>query len=94
MKHADSHTLTRLRPLLDRVRQRVPPLKEPKTGTFYLKSAAFLHFHDDPSGLFADLKVQGNWQRYPVNGEADYMALLHALDQQLPEATSAQFPSG
>ncbi|MGG6241069.1 hypothetical protein ACQ4N7_20800 [Nodosilinea sp. AN01ver1] len=86
MKHADSHTLTRLRPLLDQVRQRVPPLKEPKVGTFYLKSAAFLHFHDDPSGLFADLKVQGNWQRYPVNHEADYIALLQALDQQLPGA--------
>ncbi|PSR13349.1 hypothetical protein C8255_25385 [filamentous cyanobacterium CCP3] len=90
--------MTRLVSLLDRVRQRVPPLKEPKTGTFYLKSAAFLHFHDDSSGLFADLKVQGSWQRYPVNGEADYTALLQALDQQLPGAVSnapgAESPGG
>ncbi|MBE9157773.1 hypothetical protein IQ265_13200 [Nodosilinea sp. LEGE 06152] len=84
MKHADSDTLTRLKPLPDQVRQRVPPLREQKTGTFYLKSAAFLHFHDDPSGLFADLKVQGNWQRYPVNGEAAPADLLQVLDQQLP----------
>lgn len=87
MKHADSHTLTCLAPLLDQVRQRVPPLKEKGTGKFYLKSAAFLHFHDDPSGLFADLKIEGDWQRYPVNNAADYAVLLCALDQRLPRAT-------
>ncbi|WP_052049657.1 hypothetical protein [Leptolyngbya sp. KIOST-1] len=83
MKHAESHTLTRLAPLLDRVRERVPPLTEKSAGKFYRKSTAFLHFHDDPTGLFADLKVQGDWQRYPVNSEAEYQILLHALDRQL-----------
>lgn len=84
MKHADSTTLAQLAPLLDQVGRRVPPLNEKGTGRFYLKSVAFLHFHHDPSGLFADLKADGHWQRFAVNSEADYVILLNALDQQLP----------
>lgn len=83
MKHADSDTLTHLAPLLDQVRRRMPPLKEKGAGRFYFKSAAFLHFHLDPTGLFADLKVNGDWQRYPVNSHADYAILLQDLDRQL-----------
>jgi hypothetical protein len=60
MKHADSDTLAQLAPLLIQVRQRVPSLKEKGMGKFYLKSSAFLHFHQDPAGLFADLKVDGD----------------------------------
>jgi hypothetical protein len=89
MKHADSNTLTQLAPLLDQVRRRVPPLNEKGAGRFYLKSVAFLHFHHDPSGLFADLKAGGQWQRFSVNNEADYAVLLNALDQQLPPQESA-----
>lgn len=84
MKHADSDTLAQLAPFLTQVRQRVPPLKEKGVGKFYLKSSAFLHFHQDPAGLFADLKVDGDWQRYPVNSPADYSVLLAMLDLQLP----------
>ncbi|NJL48949.1 MAG: hypothetical protein HC929_17650 [Leptolyngbyaceae cyanobacterium SM2_5_2] len=83
MKHADSQTLARLEPLLEQVRQRVPPLKEKGEGRFYLKSTAFLHFHDDPAGIFADLKVNGEWQRYPVNTAAEQALLTQALDTQL-----------
>ena len=84
MKHANEETFAQLVPLLDQIRCRVPPLKEKGTGKFYLKSSAFLHFHDDPAGIFADLKVAGDWQRYPVNNDADYARLLSTLDQQLP----------
>ncbi|MBE9139630.1 hypothetical protein IQ254_20925 [Nodosilinea sp. LEGE 07088] len=84
MKHADSDTLAQLAPLLTQVRQRIPPLKEKGVGKFYLKSTAFLHFHQDSAGLFADLKVDGDWQRYPVNDLADYTLLLATLDLQLP----------
>jgi hypothetical protein len=86
MKHADRTALESLAPLLAQVRERVPPLKEPGAGRFYLKSVAFLHFHHDPAGLFADLKVNGAWQRYSVNSAADYRTLLEALDQQLPSS--------
>jgi len=83
MKHADQTTLAQLSPLLAEIRRRMPPLKEKGAGKFYCKSSAFLHFHDDPAGIFADLKVAGEWQRYPVNNDAEYRTLLAVLDQQL-----------
>lgn len=83
MKHANQDILAQLSPLLGQIRSRIPPLKEKGTGKFYLKSAAFLHFHDDPTGIFADLKVNGDWERYPVNTAGEYAALLAAIDQQL-----------
>jgi len=32
-------------------------LVERTPGAFYLKSKAFLHFHEDPSGIYADVKL-------------------------------------
>ena len=89
MKHATQDTLTQLFPLLQEIRSRVPPLKEKGLGKFYLKSVAFLHFHEDPVGIFADLKVQGDWQRVPVNTAAECTALLNTIDQQLFPKTQA-----
>lgn len=83
MKHADRETLNQIAPLLNDIRLRVPPLKEKQPGVFYLKSAAFLHFHQDPSGIFADLKVNGNWVRYPATQKNDWDALLTALNEVL-----------
>lgn len=85
MKHANQETLAQLSPLLQQIRSRMPPLKEKGTGKFYRKSTAFLHFHDDPAGIFADLKVAGEWQRWPVNTDAECTALLAAIDQQLSD---------
>ena len=56
MKHAGPATLDRLEPLLARIRA-IKALKERTRGVFYLKSKAFLHFHEDPVGLFADLRT-------------------------------------
>lgn len=87
MKHANEETLAQLTPLLEQIRRRMPPLREKGVGKFYLKSSAFLHFHDDPAGIFADLKVADDWQRYPANNDADYSQLLSKLDQQLPNSS-------
>ena len=57
MKHAGEEALATLAPLLVRVRQ-LEPLREMKPGIFYLKSRAFLHFHEDPKGLFADVRLE------------------------------------
>lgn len=83
MKHADSKALAQIASLLGDIRQRVPPLKEKQPGIFYLKSTAFLHFHHDPSGIFADLKVDGSWVRYPANNNNEWAALLAALDEAI-----------
>ena len=58
MKHASTQVLDTLAPLLERLRA-IPGLRERKPGTFYLRSGAFLHFHEDPAGLFADVKLDG-----------------------------------
>jgi hypothetical protein len=49
MKHAGPETFVLLASLLEKLRER-PLLKEKSPGVFYLKSRAFLHFHDDPAG--------------------------------------------
>jgi hypothetical protein len=53
MKHARAQTLQQLSDLLDQIRQR-KGLKEKKLGVFYRKSKSFLHFHEDPAGIFAE----------------------------------------
>ncbi len=56
MKHAGPDTLQSLAPLLARLRA-LPGLVERTPGCFYKGSKAFLHFHDDPSGIHADVKL-------------------------------------
>jgi hypothetical protein len=56
VKHADAVALHRLSDLLDQIRLK-GVIKEKKLGIFYRKSKSFLHFHEDPAGLFADLRV-------------------------------------
>ena len=88
MRHAGSTTLAQLGPLLDRVRA-LGRLAERRPGTFYLRSSAFLHFHEDPAGLFADLKADGKtFTRLPVNNatEQDALVALVALTLQPAQA--------
>ena len=56
MKHAGPAALDRLEPLLARIRA-VGGLREKSRGIFYLKSRAFLHFHEDPAGMFVDIRA-------------------------------------
>ena len=55
MKHASAATLDALEPLLAGLRG-VPGLVEKSRGVFYRKGRAFLHFHEDPKGLFGDIR--------------------------------------
>jgi hypothetical protein len=55
MKHATQTALDALEPLLVELRG-VSGLVEKSRGVFYRKSKAFLHFHEDPKGLFADVR--------------------------------------
>jgi hypothetical protein len=82
MKHASSEALRGLADLLDQIRAK-DGLKEKKLGIFYRKSKAFLHFHEDPAGLFADLNAGADFDRYPVNSQREWAALLLAIDRTL-----------
>lgn len=77
MRHASSDALDRLEPLLAELRG-LPAFAERKRGVFYARSVATLHFHEEPVGLFADLKQGGEWVRYPVNSGQEQAHLLVA----------------
>ena len=79
MKHAGEQALDALEPVLKVVRQ-CERLTEKKRGIFYRKREAFLHFHEDAGGLFADLKVvtSGEYVRFRVSTAAERNAFLAA----------------
>ena len=68
MAHADANALQRILPLLRQLRE-IKGLREVKPGIFYLRGAAFLHFHDEQGVLMADLKRPGGsgFDRYPLD---------------------------
>ena len=74
MRHATAKALDALEPLLQSIRQ-LPGLKETSRGVFYRKGRAFLHFHEDPAGLFADVRIGADFQRRCVNAPQDRLAL-------------------
>ncbi|HVO28304.1 MAG TPA: hypothetical protein VMW56_32275 [Candidatus Margulisiibacteriota bacterium] len=80
MKHAGPGALDALADLLEEIRGSAG-LREPKRGTFYRRSSAFLHFHEDPAGLFADLKISDTFHRFPVNTAMERRALLRRIAQ-------------
>lgn len=81
MKHAGQDALDQLAGLLNDLRK-VEGLVEKKRGIFYRKSRAFLHFHEDPSGLFADLRLAGGeFDRHDVTDKAGQAALLSLVQQ-------------
>lgn len=87
MKHAGPDTLARIVPLLEELRAR-PVLREPRPGVFELKSRAFLHFHDDPSGVFADVRLAGDFVRMPVTSSSEQADLLERIDDCLSDLES------
>lgn len=83
MRHAGAASLASLDTLLTRLRA-LGVLTERKPGTFYLRSSAFLHFHEDPAGLFADVKLDGrSFQRFAVDTPDEQAALVGRVTQLL-----------
>ena len=77
MRHARPEDLEAIASLLDDLRG-IEGLRERSPGTFYRGSHAFLHFHADPTGMFADLKVDGEFVRSRVTTAQEQGALLVA----------------
>jgi len=80
MKHAGAGALEVLNDLLESLRTRTA-LVERRPGIFYVGGKAFLHFHEDPAGLFADLRLDGDWRRFPVNSPGEGAKLLAVIDR-------------
>jgi hypothetical protein len=83
MRHARDAALDELEELLQEVRKRYPILRERKRGAFYRGGQGWLHFHEDPAGLFADLKMQGSFVRYRVSTRAERTSLLRHMRASL-----------
>ena len=80
MKHASAAALHGLSELLEQIRVK-EGIREKSLGVFYRGPKAFLHFHEDPAGLFADLRVGAEFERFPVNTKKEWKALLTAIDR-------------
>ncbi len=85
MQHATSETLESIDALLRQLRGR-QQLIERTPGCFYFKSKAFLHFHDDPSGIYADLKRDtAGFSRMRCTSREEQSKLIQCVDRALRE---------
>jgi hypothetical protein len=85
VRHAGQDAIRRLEPLLVRLRER-EELKEKGPGTFHLRSKAFLHFHEDPAGLFADVRLDdADFARHRVSTRREQADLLRRIDAKLAQ---------
>ena len=83
MKHAGPTALAELEPLLRRVREHAA-LVERSPGSFYRKSKAYLHFHEDPSGTYADVKLDlAGFTRVRATTRQEQAHLLSLIAQSL-----------
>ena len=81
MKHASPKTLESLDNVLRPLRAH-GALVERTPGSFYFRSKAFLHFHEDPAGLFADVKLDGTtFERMCINTRAEQTRFLTAVKE-------------
>jgi hypothetical protein len=87
VRHARAAALDELEPLILRLRQ-VDGLVERTRGVFYRKSKAFLHFHEDPSGLYADVRFAADFERFRVQTLAEQEALLEKVDRSSAEPSA------
>ena len=82
MKHAGEEALDNLESLLVALRG-LPGLQERKRGVFYRRSKAFLHFHEDPTGLYADLRLGEEFNRVQVTTGAERAAFMKHVRKAL-----------
>lgn len=89
MRHARPDTLQALEPVLRRLRA-LEGMRERSPGVFYVKSRAFLHFHEDPAGTFADIRTGPDWVRLPVMTQADADNIVGVASRELGLSTNDQ----
>ena len=78
VRHAGDDALDRLEPMLRQLRS-LPALREKKRGTFYRGSKAFAHFHEDPAGLFADVRLASEFERFDVTTPDRQRDVMHRI---------------
>jgi len=84
MKHAGEAALDTLEAVLSELRK-CEGIRERKRGVFYRAASAFMHFHEDPAGIFADVRTGSEWERLPVNTRSERGELLRRVRRALKE---------
>jgi len=82
VKHAGPEALDRLDALLHQVRQ-LDALRERKRGSFDSRFGVTLHFHEDPTGLYADVRSAGRTERHRVTTTRERAAVLRLVKAAL-----------
>jgi hypothetical protein len=78
VKHAGPAALDRLDSVLRQVRE-LDALRERKRGSFDSRFGVTLHFHEDPTGLYADLRSAGKTERHRVTTLGERAAVVRLL---------------
>jgi len=89
MKHAGRQALDQIDTILAALRQ-LEGLTEKSRGGFYHGRIAFLHFHEDRAGIFADLRTGADFARFPVNTSSEITTLLRRAKRELVSRNSFQ----
>jgi hypothetical protein len=80
MARAKKATLQALDSWLDYVRNLgIEGLVEKKNGAFYQRRIGILHFHEDEDGVYADVKLDGDWKRVPINDPEGKQQVIRLL---------------
>ena len=82
MNHTGPAALDALEALLVELRG-IAGIKERSRGVFYLRSKPVLHFHEDQTGIHADLRIDGDFVRFRAETKAERRALLAQARQIL-----------
>ncbi len=75
MRHARPADLDRLDDVIAALRA-LPTLIERARGVFYRRGRAFLHFHEDAGALYADVRGETDFDRFPVTTAAQRRSFL------------------
>ena len=78
MRHATPESLETITDLLTQLRG-IDGIVEKRPGAFSRGSRAFLHFHEDPTGLYADVRIDAEFERMRVTTKAERKRLLSVV---------------
>jgi hypothetical protein len=82
VRHATQDDLDRVEALLVELRK-LPQLRERKRGYFSRGTRAFLHFHEDASDLYVDVRLDSVFQRMKVTSRDEQADLLSQVREAL-----------
>jgi hypothetical protein len=87
VRHATPETIAALGDLIGALRG-IEGITEKRPGAFSRGSRAFLHFHDDPTGYYADVRFGADFERVRVTTRREQRALVARVRRELARGTT------